>query len=169
MDEQILEAMAKSGCTNIYYGIESGSEDILKKISKGFTAKDAQRVVLQTKKYIKNVVASFIYGFPFESLDNFYDTLLLSVSLANQGINSHFHLLSPLPLTPLYQSYKDKISFSQELLSDIAWPRSLGNLPQEALAIIEQYPEIFSSFYHFDSPDLLKKKSCVDKTSKQEG
>lgn len=168
MDEAMMRTMADSGCVGIYYGLESGSDDILKQINKGFTAEKAKRVVLQSKKYFGKVMVSFIYGFPIESMADFYDTLFLAIFLFDKGVDVHRHLLSPLPLTPLYERYKDSLSFSQDLISDISWEGSVRSISSEVLGLIKKYPQVFTSFYHFDSPDLLKKKDCVDKTSKQQ-
>jgi len=75
MDEPLLKAMKEAGVTQVYYGIESGSNASLKAMRKGFTIEDAKRVFKITKKYILNIMASFMVCFPFESVEQAKETL----------------------------------------------------------------------------------------------
>jgi len=163
MDEKLMKAMSKSGCRRIYYGVESGSDRILRKIHKGFTSLRARTVIVNSKKYFPEVVASLIFGFPFESFADFQQTILLYFYFLRQEINVQLHRLTPFILTPIYKNYCHRLGFSGEFLSDLTWQSSLKEIPPSALRLIRRYPDIFSGFYHFYSPDLQRKELYLRK------
>ena len=45
VNEESLQAMADSGCVEIRFGIESGSDEVLRRTRKGFDSKTAMKVV----------------------------------------------------------------------------------------------------------------------------
>jgi len=53
IDGELLEIMSKSGCEGIFFGVESGSNKILKKIKKGFTVEKAVEIVFLSKNTLK--------------------------------------------------------------------------------------------------------------------
>jgi radical SAM superfamily enzyme YgiQ (UPF0313 family) len=63
IDEERLEWLKKSGCEIISFGIESGSNKILKIINKKITPEQGKKAVSLAKKYIKNVKPSFMLGY----------------------------------------------------------------------------------------------------------
>lgn len=165
MDDELMKKMSESGCRRIFYGIESGSDRVLETMQKGFTSRQALKVAVQSKKYFKTVVASFMYGFPFESLRDFHETLLLGAHLANKGIENYLHLLAPYPATPLYRKCRDRLHFSKEFISDVSWLVRLRDIPREAFTLIKKHPEVFPVFYHYDSPGLAEKRADLEKVS----
>ena len=50
MDQGMLENMRLAGCEEVYYGVESGSNRVLKMIKKGFSIEGAVEIALLTKK-----------------------------------------------------------------------------------------------------------------------
>ncbi len=66
VDEQILEAAAKSGCIRIDYGVESGHPETLKRIHKPHTIDMVRRIVPLTDRFGIEPCVFFIFGFPWE-------------------------------------------------------------------------------------------------------
>ncbi|MFH1998926.1 MAG: radical SAM protein, partial [Planctomycetota bacterium] len=73
--EDLLAEMASSGCGALFYGLESGSDVVLEKIDKRFTVGEALAAIHMTRQYM-HVAASFIWGFPFEEINELVETLL---------------------------------------------------------------------------------------------
>lgn len=72
---KLLKKMKKAGFYRLEYGVESGSDKILKAMGKYFTSEDASHVLQNSKEAgIKNVVY-FIVGYPGEKEDDFQQTL----------------------------------------------------------------------------------------------
>ena len=42
VDRELLQALARAGCRRISYGVEAGSDDILKNLKKGITTRQAE-------------------------------------------------------------------------------------------------------------------------------
>ena len=67
MDKDLLYKMKEAGCESISYGIENGSNKILKLMRKGYTSELAHQVILDTYAVGINSVFNIIIGFPGES------------------------------------------------------------------------------------------------------
>lgn len=162
MNEPLMSELASANCVSLFYGVESGSNDVLKQINKAFTIETAERVVLKSMDYFENVVSSFIYGFPFETMEDFQKTLLtyLGWSERYSRLELGMHLLSAYKSSPLYKQYRQHTKFYPKYFREFSasyWSDDPG-LSQSALKLIIDHPEIFCSFYTYQSP-LLKKKA----------
>jgi radical SAM superfamily enzyme YgiQ (UPF0313 family) len=73
--ERLLDKMKKSGCFNIFLGLESGSERMLKLMKKSFTVKDAESFFKKCKDVGLHFEVSLITGFPGEGEKEFNETL----------------------------------------------------------------------------------------------
>ncbi|MBI4650890.1 B12-binding domain-containing radical SAM protein [Candidatus Desantisbacteria bacterium] len=83
MDINLFKKMKKSGCYNLFIGLESGSENTLKRMNKGFTAFDAENFF---KKLIDADLffgISIIVGYPGETEEDFWDSLNFVIQRKN--------------------------------------------------------------------------------------
>ena len=90
LDLEDYEYMYQSGCRWIFFGIESGSPERLKKIKKGISLDDVE----QTMKYCSqaNIAAwtSFMLGFPDETEEELKQTVSLIKTLSPYAIFTCF-------------------------------------------------------------------------------
>jgi hypothetical protein len=86
------------------FGVESGNEEVLKKIKKGITPEKVRHgVKLATEAGIGSF-ASFILGLPGETPERARETLAFAVELSERwGTRYGFHYLSPFPGTELFE------------------------------------------------------------------
>jgi len=100
VDEEMLMMMGKAGCHMISWGIESGSEEVLKRARKGANpAKAEQSLTWARKAGIKNF-GYFIIGLPGETVETIQQTIAFSKKLPlNVAI---FHIAAPYPGTPFF-------------------------------------------------------------------
>ncbi|MDP8217046.1 MAG: radical SAM protein [Candidatus Kaelpia imicola] len=75
MDLELLKSLKDAGCVSLCYGIESGSDKILKVMSKIYTASDAERVLRLTKEAGIKATFNIIIGYPGEGRREFKQTL----------------------------------------------------------------------------------------------
>lgn len=75
MNKDFLEKMYGAGCRWLSYGIESGSQRIVKAMGKNFNIKLAQEVLKNTHKVKISTATFFIIGFPGETRVDFIRTL----------------------------------------------------------------------------------------------
>ena len=75
MDLDLLLKMKKSGCHTLQFGVESGSDKILRKMKKMFTVSDAEKVLALTQQAGIAPWVNFIVGYPGEQEEDFQQTL----------------------------------------------------------------------------------------------
>jgi anaerobic magnesium-protoporphyrin IX monomethyl ester cyclase len=160
VDEELVKSMRKAGADGLYFGVESGANGILKRIAKRFVVGEAIEAVKRSKEHIPDIIASFIWGFPYESLEDFFETLLVYGHLSKDEIACQLHLLAPMFHSSLYQEYGDTLSFSRELISDMVLTRyGIESFQDYILA----YPDIFLSFWHYRSEEMERKVQILRK------
>ena len=75
VDEELLRKMKKAGCSRIYYGIESGVQEILDRVNKGITLDQIRETVRLTKKIGIQALGFFLIGAPGETRETIKQTL----------------------------------------------------------------------------------------------
>lgn len=65
--EEVYERLAKAGCVQVSWGIESGSQEILDRMNKKVTVQDNYNVIQWAKKYGIISRTFFVIGFPGET------------------------------------------------------------------------------------------------------
>jgi len=102
IDENLLKLMNDSGCEEIFFGIESGSQRILDRVRKGFKLEQAEKAIKLAKKFGIKVTVSFILGLPGESKETIRETINFAKKLdADSYI---FSFATPFPGTELYKN-----------------------------------------------------------------
>lgn len=100
VDEELLEHMKTAGCSFIVYGIESGNEEILKRIKKGITLDSVRKAAAATKKVGIGFKANLMLGHHNETLQQMTDTIKLALEL--RADKTSFYQVIPLPGTELF-------------------------------------------------------------------
>ncbi len=75
VDRELLAAMKRAGCHTIIFGVESASEEILKAYRKGYTKDQIRLAFKLCREYGLRTVATFVIGFPEETLDTARETI----------------------------------------------------------------------------------------------
>ncbi len=104
--EKAMVRMAEAGCIQIRFGVESGSERVLKKVVKGFRFEDALRAVTLAASIFESVETFFIWGFPFEEPEDFFQTAIQMMRFRQLGISVLPSLFSMLPQTDIYREFQ---------------------------------------------------------------
>ena len=112
-DKDLLQAMARAGCREIFIGAESGSDRILKDLRRNYTAEDVKRVVKLCNYSGISTTVSFIVGNPFENLEDVRKTFELAAELDTPNVA--FHIFTPYIGTQAYTAPED---FGLTILSD---------------------------------------------------
>ncbi|TVQ35891.1 MAG: radical SAM protein [Spirochaetaceae bacterium] len=170
-DRESMEMMARSGCLELRFGIESGSNEILSRIRKGFTVEEATAVISSAAAIFPGVDAFFIWGFPFESLEHFYQTVFLMNSFRMMGVRVLPSLLCYLPQTAVYNELdKTRLQFSNETIPEYmvtgheSFHGTAITIRPEHRHIYEfiiANPDIFPGFFQYDIANNVRPKLDV--------
>ncbi|MFO7807443.1 MAG: radical SAM protein [Candidatus Moraniibacteriota bacterium] len=103
VDYDLLETMHESGCIEIKFGIESGSELILKKMGKGISLNQIYNAVKMTYASGIKVKVFIIHGFPGENHETTQETLNLLDDLSGMIERISLFRFVPLPGSRVYE------------------------------------------------------------------
>ncbi len=150
VDKDMLRDMAEAGCKGIFYGIETGSERIQQLVKKKINLNKIDEVVKETLNLGIQVATPFLCGYPGETRTDVSATLDRLTSMVGLGVEkARLKTLIPMPGSELFERYSDT------LCSDGAWADiPFGYLDNHKREIVLRWPRLFSSFFHFDVPDL---------------
>jgi len=147
----LLDEMAASGCIGIFFGIETGSQRLQSIVKKKLHTTQVLPTLQRCAELNMKPTASFITGFPDETTQDALATLhmALDVLQLSPDTKTQLHLLAPLVGSPLYQQHKSSLKFDGHS-SDI----SIFLLTEDETEVVQQYPEVFPSFYYIPAPQL---------------
>lgn len=98
--EQTLQWMKKAGCNRIHYGIESGCDDVLRRVKKRITVEEAENAVQLSSSLGFQVLTFFMIGLPGETADEIRQTIDFSLKLNSDYCQ--YSITIPYPGTQMY-------------------------------------------------------------------
>lgn len=147
VDEVLLGKMASAGCTNLYFGIETGSPRMQAITGKKLDLALVEPILARADELGIETTASFITGFPEETDGDLEQTLdLIGRCAQHESCLTQLHLLAPEPGTPLFDALGDNIRYD-----GISGPYHCGLLGPDDEAEIIAAPRIFQTYYHYPS------------------
>lgn len=102
VDQALLDDMAAAGCIEIKFGMESGSQSLLRAMRKNTTPQQIRAAVAMATRSGIKVKVFLIHGYPGENLDTIRDTLNLLGELADDIERVSLFRFVPLPGTYVY-------------------------------------------------------------------
>lgn len=105
--ERLVKKMKKAGCINVAIGIESGDDNILKKINKQLDKKTVLKSSALFKEFGILVDAFFMFGFPWENKTELDNTVKFM-----KEINPNYAwlaIITPYPETKIFTDYSHKL------------------------------------------------------------
>lgn len=104
VDEPLAQAMKRAGCWNIFFGIESGSDELLKNITKKMTVEQMREKVRVVQKVGIEIRGSFMLGLPGETPVLARETIKYAIEL--EPDYAQFSITTPYPGTQLWKTYE---------------------------------------------------------------
>jgi anaerobic magnesium-protoporphyrin IX monomethyl ester cyclase len=101
VDREVARRMRRAGCVRVFFGIESGNNDVLTLMRKQITVEQARKAVYVAKDAGLQVGAFFIVGYPGESDGTVLDTVRFASGLPLDYLSFTFPY--PIPGTALYE------------------------------------------------------------------
>ncbi len=108
IDTEMLQAMKKAGCFKVQYGVESGSDRVLRSIQKQITVDMVREKVKETLDQGIGVVCSFVIGHPADDVESVQQTFTLAEELSKLGdCRYEIGVATPFPGTALYEQAEE--------------------------------------------------------------
>ncbi len=101
VDPELLEEMYRAGCRRIYYGLESGSQEILDRLRKGITRERIEKTIAATKEIGIRPLGFFLVGVPGETRKTVRETVRFARKLDLDYVQ--FSKLTAKPLTGMWK------------------------------------------------------------------
>ena len=158
VNKNILKIMADAGCWNVYYGLESGNQDLLDNISKGITLQQTRDAIKWTSEAGMESRGAFILGLPGETPLKGKQTIDFAISL---GLDyAQFSFATPYPGTKFYDtsSKYGKILSTDYSKMTLEHPVFLPNGYKDISQLIELRKVAYRRFYMNPSYFLLRLK-----------
>ncbi len=125
VNPEILEVMKKSGCSRIYYGIESGDQAFLDRMSKGITVEEIKKTIRNTRDVGIRPLGFFLVGSEGETISSIKRTIKFAKSLNLDYVQ--FSKTTAKPLTRLWTELTEQTGF------DYWREYILGNVEEQEL------------------------------------
>ena len=143
VNKEMLAKMKLAGCSDVFFGIETGSERMQQIIKKKLNISKIYEIADFCRITGIRMHASFIIGFPEETKIDLNLNLKCILKLATMGALVQVSELSLLPGTPLFAEHQKNLKFDGKFSN---FSRNFCS-PDE-IKLIKKYPGIFSSFYY---------------------
>jgi radical SAM superfamily enzyme YgiQ (UPF0313 family) len=142
IDSEMLRAMKRAGCWAVSFGLESGSDLVLKSLCKAIDLGRAREAVTMTAEEGLHTKGLFILGTPEESTKTVRQTrhYLRSIPLSSMNLSK----FTPYPGSELFALLSDKQDICYEQLNGMNFV-----LPSNHLSIEELEVEYYLTIKHF--------------------
>ena len=154
MDSELAKVMSEAGCTSIFFGVESGSDEVLKRVGKGMTVGKIVEAVKVAHSAGLGVYVHMMVGFPDETVEELQETARLMERLAPlvKGFPAGGVLL-PYPGTSIYKLQHEKLGCTSWWLNrsivdciNVSQRGPGGNSPTSAKEVVAVHAAIEKAF-----------------------
>jgi radical SAM superfamily enzyme YgiQ (UPF0313 family) len=152
LEQDDLKLLKEAGCSYLFVGIESASQDTLNRIHKKIDLNQSLFMIEEACKMGLQVGASQIIGFPWETEQDVMATLRLHSHLLELGAFSSFVLkLAPVPGAEGFPGTPVITDLSR--IED-----SLPDLCKDEFSkeLIKKFPRQFTQFGYYETPHLRR-------------
>jgi radical SAM superfamily enzyme YgiQ (UPF0313 family) len=159
----------------VRYGVESGSDAVLRQVAKGFSAAQASEVIALSARIFPEVDAFYVWGFPFESMADFYKSAFQMTLFRSWGVRVLPCLLSFLPQTQIYHNYLagaygGELTFRPDLMPEhVVTGHETSGMGHTSIAAQQQplfdfiaaHPDLFPGFLQWEPETNVQPKLAV--------
>ena len=103
--KELLLKMKEAGCTDIWFGIESGSQRVIDAMRKGISVEQTMRAFKWAKEVGLVTIGFVVVGFPGETKESIWETVKVVKKINPNDVV--YHVATPYPGTPLADLVKE--------------------------------------------------------------
>jgi radical SAM superfamily enzyme YgiQ (UPF0313 family) len=105
-DAELLDLMAKAGCSTLYIGFESVDPNALAEMKKNQTVEEIRHAIREIRRRRIHVHGMFVFGFDSDTTETMRATLRFA--LKEKVDSAQFLLLTPFPGSAFYSAMRDE-------------------------------------------------------------
>jgi radical SAM superfamily enzyme YgiQ (UPF0313 family) len=103
--KDLLRTMKEAGCVAVWFGVESGSQQVLDAMRKGISPTQTIKAFKWAREVGLMTVANVVLGFPGETKETIWETIKFIERLNPNDVG--YYIATPYPGTPLYENVKN--------------------------------------------------------------
>src|SRR5665647_3145985 len=107
LTQNLLAKMKTAGCVSVWFGVESGTQQVLDAMKKGISPELTMKAVSYVRKAGLMPVTNVILGFPGETKESAWKTIKFVEKVAPDAVG-FYNVATPFPGTPMYDLVKEK-------------------------------------------------------------
>jgi anaerobic magnesium-protoporphyrin IX monomethyl ester cyclase len=145
--KELLLKMKEAGCVSVWFGVESGSQQVLDAMRKGITTAQTMRAGKWVRELGLKPVPNVLLGFPGETKETAWKTIKFAEKISPDNV-AFYNIATPLPGTPMYDSVKKNgwLRITDFDLYDCTTP--IFETPTLSMKELRKiYDQAFQSFY----------------------
>jgi anaerobic magnesium-protoporphyrin IX monomethyl ester cyclase len=145
--KELLIKMKKAGCASVWFGVESGSQEVLDEMHKGISTEQTVRAVNWVRELGLQPVPNVLLGFPGETKETAWKTIKFVEKLSPDNL-AFFNIATPLPGTPMFDRVKKTGGLRTTDFDKYDCKTPLFDTPTLSVEELEEISEkAFQSFY----------------------
>jgi anaerobic magnesium-protoporphyrin IX monomethyl ester cyclase len=169
IDEEVLSKLKQAGCQRIHFGVEAGTEKILKVLKKGVTLSQIEKAFKLSREMGMETLAYFMIGAPSETKEDVYASLKFAKKIKPNY--THITIFTPYPATEIYRQALDKGIIKNDIWREFARNPKQGIITryweedftrQELFDLLDKFYRSFYGRPTYILSSLLKIKSFND-------
>lgn len=125
--EELMRELKSAGCVQIDFGVENGSDKILKVLNKATNVAAIKKAFQMAKKAKIRTCATFMIGNPSETLEDVLETFEVAKEISADY--TVFYYTTPYPGTKLYEMAKKNNWISPDLYYSESWSHRQPDCP----------------------------------------
>jgi radical SAM superfamily enzyme YgiQ (UPF0313 family) len=102
---ELLVKMKEAGCISVWFGVESGSQQVLDAMKKGISTEQTIRVLGWVRELGLKPVPNVMLGFPGETKETAWKTIKFVEKISPDEVG-FYNVATPFPGTPMYDLVK---------------------------------------------------------------
>jgi radical SAM superfamily enzyme YgiQ (UPF0313 family) len=107
LTQDLLAKMKEAGCVSVWFGVESGTQQVLDAMKKGISPELTMKVLGWVREAGLMPVPNVILGFPGETKESAWKTIKFVEKVAPDAVG-FYNVATPFPGTPMYDLVKEK-------------------------------------------------------------
>lgn len=156
-DADILHKYHAAGVIHLYMGLEASTDEMLASLNKGTDMDMNKRALDLARANDLTTEASFMIGGPTETWASIEKTIEVAIEL-NPDI-AVFPLITPMPFTPIYEEYRDRIRVTDWSQYNLATP-IVEPYEMTIDEVNAAHARCYMEFYRHKAKEVLAMPDC---------